>query len=87
MKSDLPPSLYELSAVERRVLQAIHEISYGVVEVVIHERKVAEIRQTRRIRDVQENHFRTGQPEEESNSQQNNDCFYRVVRTKKDTTT
>lgn len=85
MKSDAPISVKDLSDVELRVLQAIRELSFGVVEVVIHERKIAEIRQTKRIRNVQEVNFSTGQPENEKN-QRNNDRFYRVVRKEKDTT-
>ena len=40
----------ELNGAERRVLQAIRDVSFGSVEVVIHERRIAEIRQTSRIR-------------------------------------
>jgi hypothetical protein len=71
----------ELSPLERRILRAVREISYGTVEVIIHERKVTEIRQTRRIRDVQEVDLPTGQPEEKEIIQRNDDCVYRVART------
>jgi hypothetical protein len=35
---------------EREILQAIRGIRFGVVEVVVHESRVTEIRQTRRVR-------------------------------------
>lgn len=80
MKSDAPSSLHGLSLPEKRVLQAIDEVSFGLVEVVIHERKITEIRQTRRIRDFQKEYLPTGQPEENVIIQRNDDCVYRVVR-------
>ena len=35
---------------KREILQAIRGIRFGVVEVVVHESRVTEIRQTRRVR-------------------------------------
>ena len=35
---------------EQEILQAIRGIRFGVVEVVVHESRVTEIRQTRRVR-------------------------------------
>jgi hypothetical protein len=35
---------------EREILQAIRGIRFGVVEIVVHESRVTEIRQTRRVR-------------------------------------
>jgi len=35
---------------EQKILTAVREISFGVVEVVVHDRQVTEIRQTRRTR-------------------------------------
>ena len=35
---------------EEEILQAIRGIRFGVVEVVVHESRVTEIRQTRRVR-------------------------------------
>ncbi len=40
---ELPPAL-------RAVLQAIREIEYGTVEIVLHQGEVREIRQTRKRR-------------------------------------
>ena len=37
---------------EQEILQAIRGIRFGVVEVVVHDSRVAEIRQTRRVRFV-----------------------------------
>ncbi len=80
MKSTVLPFSREPSAAEQRVLQAIREISFGIVEVVIHEKKIAEIRQTKRIRQPQEEEFPTGQPEDTDEIRQNDDYFNRVVR-------
>jgi hypothetical protein len=35
---------------EQEILQAIRGIRFGVVEVVVHDSRVTEIRQTRRVR-------------------------------------
>ena len=35
---------------EREILQAVKELRFGVVEVVVHEARVTEIRQTKRLR-------------------------------------
>jgi hypothetical protein len=35
---------------EEEILQAIRGIRFGVVEIVVHESRVTEIRQTRRVR-------------------------------------
>jgi hypothetical protein len=35
---------------EEEILQAIRGIRFGVVEIVVHESRVTEIRQTRRLR-------------------------------------
>lgn len=39
-----------LSSQEAEVLRAIRSISFGTVEVVIHDDRITEIRQTRRTR-------------------------------------
>jgi len=41
--SDLPPE-------ELQVLRAVREVQFGVIEVVVHERRITEIRQTRKTR-------------------------------------
>jgi hypothetical protein len=41
--SDLPPE-------ELQVLKAVREVQFGVIEVVVHERRITEIRQTRKTR-------------------------------------
>lgn len=60
MNPEATPFQRELNQFEERVLRAIRELSYGVVEVVVHERKITEIRQTRRIREVREDNLPTG---------------------------
>lgn len=48
---DLPhPAERNPSEVERQILAAVKELSFGVVEIVIHDQRVTEIRQTRRTR-------------------------------------
>jgi len=43
-------SVERLPAIEEEVLQAIRELRFGAVEVVVHQGRVTEIRQTRRRR-------------------------------------
>ncbi len=43
-------SVERLPAIEEEVLQAIRELKFGAVEVVVHQGRVTEIRQTRRRR-------------------------------------
>jgi len=40
----------ELAAHEWQILQSVRELQFGVVEVVVHDRRVTEVRQTRRTR-------------------------------------
>ena len=40
----------EPSAARAAVLRAIDELRFGTVEVVIHQSRISEIRQTRRVR-------------------------------------
>lgn len=35
---------------EREILQAIREVRFGTVEIVVHEGRVMEIRQTKKVR-------------------------------------
>ncbi|PTX96287.1 DUF2292 domain-containing protein [Spartobacteria bacterium LR76] len=38
------------SEIEKQILAAVREVKFGVVEIVVHDRRVTEIRQTRRTR-------------------------------------
>lgn len=40
----------ELSPLERKILTAVGELAYGAVEIIVHNHRVTEIRQTRRTR-------------------------------------
>ena len=40
----------ERGAIDDAILSAVHEIAFGVIEIVVHDRRVMEIRQTRRTR-------------------------------------
>lgn len=40
----------DLAAEELQVLKAVREVQFGVIEVVVHERRITEIRQTRKTR-------------------------------------
>jgi len=42
------------AALEGRILKAIRELRFGNVEIIVHESRVTEIRQTRRIRPLGE---------------------------------
>ena len=45
------PSSKQTQAVpEREILQAIREVRFGTVEIVVHEGRVMEIRQTKKVR-------------------------------------
>ena len=46
--SATPPEA--LSSSEREILRAIRELQFGTVEVIVHEGKVMEVRQTKRSR-------------------------------------
>ncbi|MFM8984047.1 MAG: DUF2292 domain-containing protein [Spartobacteria bacterium] len=35
---------------EREILQAVREVRFGTVEIVVHDRRVMEIRQTKKVR-------------------------------------
>ena len=37
---------------EQEILQAVRGIRFGIVEIIVHESRVTEIRQTRRVRFV-----------------------------------
>lgn len=52
--SDHSASSDSRSASESAVIQAVREIAFGVVEVIVHDRRITEIRQTRRTR-IEEN--------------------------------
>jgi len=54
--------LSELTSPERQVLEAIREVSFGGVEAVIHEGRITEVRQTRRMRSAGEEKNPIGQP-------------------------
>ncbi len=48
---DLPyQRITDLPAEEQEVLKALRDLQFGVVEVVVHERRITEIRQTRKTR-------------------------------------
>ncbi|MBN8710734.1 MAG: hypothetical protein BGO12_00625 [Verrucomicrobia bacterium 61-8] len=38
------------SEIEKQILAAVREVKFGFVEIVVHDRRVTEIRQTRRTR-------------------------------------
>ncbi len=38
------------SGPEREILQAVREVRFGTIEVVVHEGRVMEIRQTKKVR-------------------------------------
>ena len=40
----------ELNPIEEQILAAVRDLTFGVVEIVVHDRRVTEIRQTRRTR-------------------------------------
>lgn len=40
----------ERSPIEEQILAAVRDLTFGVVEIVVHDRRVTEIRQTRRTR-------------------------------------
>lgn len=45
------PSTKSTQAVpEREILQAIREVRFGMVEIVVHDGRVMEIRQTKKVR-------------------------------------
>lgn len=44
------PSRSDLGADELAILKAVHDLKFGVVEVVVHESRITEIRQTRKTR-------------------------------------
>ena len=45
------PSAKSTQAVpEREILQAVREVRFGTVEIVVHEGRVMEIRQTKKVR-------------------------------------
>lgn len=41
---------FRLSPQDTEVLRAIHAIAFGTVEIIIHDSRITEIRQTRRTR-------------------------------------
>jgi len=49
---------------EQEILQAIRGIRFGVVEVVVHDSRVTEIRQTRRVRLASPINFHPTRPRE-----------------------
>ncbi len=59
MNSGLTENVPELSSVEARIVRAVRELSYGAVEVVVHDGRVTELRQTRRTRFSEVREFRT----------------------------
>lgn len=40
----------ERNPIEEQILTAVRDLTFGVVEIVVHDRRVTEIRQTRRTR-------------------------------------
>lgn len=44
------PSKAAAALPEREILQAVREIRFGTVEVIVHEGRVMEIRQTKKVR-------------------------------------
>ena len=41
---------HSIAPYEWQILKAVRELQFGVVEIVVHDRKVTEVRQTRRTR-------------------------------------
>ena len=44
------PEIHDLKPSEHQILNAVRELRFGAVEVVIHESRVTEIKQIRRFR-------------------------------------
>jgi len=48
--SEYPSENLHLNFSEHQILRAVRELKFGVVEVVIHDSRVTEIKQTKRLR-------------------------------------